>query len=84
MGCEEAAGVTPGTKWRDAIDAGYEFGNARPCGEAGVNCQGFGTGRCVPSNLVFGPLSDDDMCVLVLQTYDPKPGVPEAEACLPY
>jgi hypothetical protein len=33
MGCEATAGVTPGVRWRDAIDAGEEYGDARPCGE---------------------------------------------------
>ncbi len=84
MGCEDAAGVTPGVRWRDAIDAGMDFGNARPCGGGAVNCQGHGTGRCVPSNLVFGPLSDDEMCVLPLQIYDPIPGAPPETACDPF
>jgi hypothetical protein len=35
----------------------------------------------VPANLVFGPLSDDDMCILTATVYDPLPGVPPAEAC---
>jgi hypothetical protein len=84
MGCEERTGVTPGIPWRDAVAAGSEYGNARPCGQDAVNCQGFGTGRCVASNLVFGPLSDDDMCVIPVQFYDPKPGVPADQACNPY
>lgn len=84
MGCEADAGVTPGVKWRDALAAATPFGNARPCGENAVNCQGYGTGRCVESNLVFGPLSDDDMCVIPLQIYDPKPGLPADQACNPY
>jgi hypothetical protein len=84
MGCEQTAGVVPGTKWRDAIAGGEEFGDARPCGEDGVNCQGFGTGKCVQSNLVFGPLSDDDMCIIPLTFYDPIPGAPPDTACDPF
>jgi hypothetical protein len=83
MGCEAAPGITPGIRWRDALTAGQAFGNARPCGEGGVNCQGFGTGRCVEANLVFGPLSDDDMCIIPAQIYDPIPGAPPESACDP-
>jgi len=84
MGCEETAGVTPGTRWRDAITGGQTFGDARPCGEQAANCQGFGTQQCVRANLVFGPLSDDDMCVMPIQFYDPTPGAPPETACNPY
>jgi hypothetical protein len=84
MGCEESDGVTPGIPWRDAIAAGMTFGNARPCGQANTHCEGYGTGRCVESNLVFGPLSDDEMCVIPLQIYDPLPGVPAEQACNPF
>lgn len=84
LGCEPAPGVTPGTRWKDALAAGEVFGNARPCGEASVNCQGFGTGKCVEANLVFGPLSDDEMCIIPAQIYDPIPGAPPDRACDPY
>jgi hypothetical protein len=84
MGCEATAGVTPGVRWRDAIAAGDEYGDARPCGEDAVNCSGFGTGRCVEANLVFGPLSDDDMCIIPAQIYDPIPGAPPQSACDPF
>lgn len=84
MGCEAESGVTPGVPWRDARGAGYDFGNARPCGVDASNCAGFGTGRCVEANLVFGPLSDDEMCVIPLQIYDPLPGVPDDQACNPF
>jgi hypothetical protein len=84
MGCEETPGVVPGIRWRDALAGGLEFGNARPCGADGVNCQGFGTGRCVASNLVFGPLSDDEMCIIPMFIYDPIPGAPPETACDPY
>jgi hypothetical protein len=84
MGCEATAGVTPGVRWRDAIDGGEEYGDARPCGEGAANCSGFGTGRCVEANLVFGPLSDDDMCIIPAQIYDPIPGAPPGSACDPF
>jgi hypothetical protein len=84
LGCEGAAGVTPGIRWRDALAAGQVFGSARPCGDGGANCQGFGTGRCVEANLVFGPLSDDEMCIIPAQIYDPTPGAPPEKACDPY
>jgi hypothetical protein len=84
MGCEEAPGVVPGVRWRDALAGGLDFGNARPCGADGVNCQGFGTGRCVESNLVFGPLSDDEMCIVPMFVYDPAPGAPPETACDPF
>jgi hypothetical protein len=84
MGCEAQAGIMPGVSWRDALAAGMDFGHARPCGEGGVNCQGYGTGRCVESNLVFGPLSDDEMCIIPVQLYDPVPGAPPETACDPF
>lgn len=83
MGCEETDGVVPGIRWRDSRSTPEGFGHARPCGEGNVNCQGFGTGKCVPANLVFGPLSDDDMCVVPIQFYDPIPGAPPETACDP-
>jgi hypothetical protein len=84
MGCEATEGIRPGVRWRDALDAGEEYGNPRPCGEGGANCQGFGTGRCVEANLVFGPLSDDEMCIIPMQIYDPIPGAPADTACYPF
>jgi hypothetical protein len=81
MGCEAAPGLTPGVRWRDARTAGETFGDARPCGLNGVNCQGFGTGRCVEANLVFGPLSDDEMCIVPGFIYDPLPGAAPDKAC---
>ena len=87
MGCEETAGVTPGRAAAEAHpDDDQALGlddHARPCGLDAANCQGFGTGRCVPANLVFGPLSDDEMCILTAMVFDPKPGVPPAQACNP-
>jgi hypothetical protein len=84
MGCEATPDVTPGVRWRDALAAGQEFGDARPCGEDAANCAGFGTGRCVEANLVFGPLSDDEMCIIPTQIYDPIPGAPAETACDPF
>jgi len=87
FGCEETAGVVPGRSAAEVYPGNDQMlGNddhARPCGLDGVNCQGFGTGRCVPANLVFGPLSDDDMCVLTAITFPPKPGLPPEQACNP-
>jgi hypothetical protein len=84
MGCEAESGVVPGIRWGDALKEGMDFGHARPCGENSTNCQGFGTGRCVESNLVFGPLSDDEMCIIPVQIYDPIPGAPPETACDPF
>ncbi len=87
MGCEVEPGVVPGVAARRAYPSdGQRLGNedhARPCGLDGVNCQGFGTGRCVPANLVYGPLSDDDMCVLTALVYEPRRDVPPEQACNP-
>lgn len=83
-GCEAAPGVRPGVRWRDARAAGVAFGNPRPCGQDDGNCAGFGTGRCVEANLVFGPLSDDEMCIIPVQLYDPVPGAPPELACDPF
>ena len=64
MGCEEQPGVTPGV---DAATAIFKLhrttGAAKRC-ETDADCAGFGTGRCVPANLVFGFTSDDDMCIM--------------------
>jgi hypothetical protein len=83
-GCEEAAGVTPGVRWADSSLATGTYDPARPCGQDGVNCTGYGTGRCVEANLVFGPLSDDEMCIVPAAIYDPTPGAPPETACDPY
>jgi hypothetical protein len=76
MGCEETPGVTPGAPW-DGVGDGTDT-HAKPCGKDGVACDGK---PCVPANLVFGPLSDDDMCILTATVYDPLPGASPAEAC---
>jgi len=87
MGCEESPGVTPGHSAAEAQPGDPQFlgldDHARPCGLDGVNCQGHGTGRCVPANLVFGPLSDDEMCILTAMVYSPKQGVPADQVCNP-
>jgi hypothetical protein len=87
MGCEELAGVTPGRSAAEAHPGdGQLLGNAdhaRPCGLDGANCRGHGTERCVPANLVFGPLSDDEMCILVAMVYEPRRDVAPELACHP-
>jgi hypothetical protein len=83
QGCEMEPNVAPGIAWREA-PATPLLNHARPCGEGAVNCQGVGTGRCVDANLVFGALSDDDMCIMPAAIYDPKPGVPPDRACDPF
>lgn len=76
MGCEETPGVVPGVQWDGLSDATGT--HAQPCGKDGVNCAGK---PCVPANLVFGPLSDDDMCILTATVYDPVPGATPDQAC---
>jgi hypothetical protein len=76
MGCEETPGVVPGTPWDGLGDSPDT--HAKPCGKDAVNCDGK---PCVPANLVFGPLSDDDMCILTATVYDPLPGAAPADAC---
>ncbi len=64
MGCEEQAGVLPGVDAYTAILSGLgTTGAAKPCA-TDADCAGFGTGKCVPANLVFGFTSDDDMCIM--------------------
>ena len=76
MGCEQTPEVVPGTAWDGMSDG--TASHAQPCGLDGVNCDGK---PCVPANLVFGPLSDDDMCILTATVYDPLPGAPPDQAC---
>jgi hypothetical protein len=76
MGCEETPGVVPGVEWDGLADPTTT--HPKPCGKDGVNCDGK---PCVPANLVFGPLSDDDMCIFTATVYDPYPGAPPDEAC---
>ena len=64
MGCEEQPGVTPGVDAATALFSGRgTTGAARRCA-TDADCAGFGTGKCVPANLVFGYTSDDDMCIM--------------------
>src|SRR5439155_18216963 len=65
LGCEETPGVPPGRSILEQAAAGADLfrGAARWC-HSDAQCVGHGTGRCVPANLVFGDLADDDMCIL--------------------
>ena len=64
MGCEEQPGVTPGVDAATALFSGHgTTGAAKRCA-TDADCTGFGTGKCVPANLVFGFTSDDDMCIM--------------------
>jgi len=64
MGCEEQAGVVPGVDAATALFSGHgTTGAAKRCA-TDADCAGFGTGKCVPANLVFGFTSDDDMCIM--------------------
>jgi hypothetical protein len=76
FGCQETPGVVPGVEWDGVSDPSTT--HPQPCGKGGVNCDGK---PCVPANLVFGPLSDDDMCILGALIYDPLPGVPLDQGC---
>ncbi len=80
LGCEEEAGVIPGNSILDQFATGGDLyhGAAKWC-HSDVDCTGYGTGRCVPANLVFGELADDDMCILP-GLYYPCSG--DAASCL--
>lgn len=82
-GCEETPGVAPGISWAEAEPLGMSINDshAKPCGQDGVNCGGK---PCVDANLVYGPLSDDDMCVLTALLFDPIPGATPDRACSVY
>jgi hypothetical protein len=75
-GCEQTPGEVPGAPW-DGVSDGTET-HPKPCGKDAVACEGK---PCVSANLVFGPESDDDMCVFTALVYDPRPGVPPDQAC---
>jgi hypothetical protein len=60
LGCEEMPGVVPGKSIVELL--GGTGGASRFC-KSDADCAGFGTGRCVPANLVFGFLAEDDMCI---------------------
>jgi hypothetical protein len=80
MGCQEEPGVVPGMSWAEGETLGISAleTHAKPCGKDAVNCDGQ---PCVDANLVFGPLSDDDMCVLTAFVYDTLPCVTDDQAC---
>jgi hypothetical protein len=96
-GCEEAAGVTPGRSVLEEIGFTTDFsqinGSARVCrtpGSSPAECPPGPdparpsrtlTGNCVPANLVFGFLSDDDMCILPGYYYDADPDAPPGKEC---
>ena len=61
LGCEETEGVPPGKSILDLL--GAQNGASRYC-RIDADCADFGTGRCVPANVVFGNLAEDDMCIL--------------------
>ena len=75
MGCEEVAGVTPGKSIVENFSSGgiNDFIAPSKLCRSDADCAGFGTGRCVPANLVFGFLSEDDMCILPGYYYDADP-----------
>lgn len=95
LGCEETAGVTPGRSVLEEIAAnGGNLsdvdvdGSAKLCHTPGPNpaeCptgDGRFTGNCVPANLVFGFLSDDDMCIMPGYYYDADMTKPAGEECV--
>jgi hypothetical protein len=77
MGCEVTPGIPPGESIAQLILHGNfdlnsgstTTGAARRCA-SDADCAGFGTGKCVPANLVFGFTSDDDMCIMPGGYYD--------------
>jgi hypothetical protein len=96
LGCEEEANVTPGRTFVEEVGRnGFSAfdGSARLCGTPGPNpteCPpGVDpdrptrtlTGNCVPANLVFGFLSEDDMCILPGYYYDANPDAPAGKEC---
>jgi hypothetical protein len=83
MGCEEEAGVRPGVPALLAFTSGRGFfgGAAKRC-TSDADCAGFGTGKCVQANLVFGATSDDDMCIMPGAYYDVNEDAPAgADPC---
>ena len=64
MGCEEQPGVPPGVSAFTALFSHRGVSGAAKRCETDADCAGFGTGKCVPANLVFGFTSDDDMCIM--------------------
>jgi hypothetical protein len=72
LGCEETPGVPPGKSILEEFGGGSAdiYGGASKWCRTDADCAGVGTGRCVPANLVFGELADDDMCILPGLFYD--------------
>ena len=64
MGCEEQPSVIPGVDAATALFSGHGTTCAAKRCASDADCAGFGTGKCVPANLVFGFTSDDDMCIM--------------------
>lgn len=65
LGCEEEPGVPPGASILEQFLGGGDlYGGASRFCRTDADCAGVGTGRCVPANLVFGELAEDDMCIL--------------------
>ena len=97
LGCEEEAGVTPGRTFVEEVGRNGNLsvfdGSARLCRTPGPNpteCPPGAdpdrpnrtlTGNCVPANLVFGFLSDDDMCILPGYYYDANPDAAAGKEC---
>lgn len=90
LGCEEEPGVAPGRSVLDVIFTdGFSNvdGSARLCHTPGPNpaeCppgDGRFTGNCVPANLVFGFLSEDDMCIMPGYYFDADPTAPPGQEC---
>jgi len=90
--------VTPGESVIQLIgrtgSAGAIDGSARLCHSAGpdpADCPPGPdpkrpgrslTGNCVPANLVFGFLSEDDMCILPGYYYDADPNAAPGQECV--
>lgn len=74
LGCEEVAGQTPGESILESFTSGTDdfIHPAKRC-RTDADCAGFGTGKCVEANLVFGFTSEDDMCIMPGYYYDADP-----------
>lgn len=90
FGCEETAGVTPGRAVIEELAVnGFDDpdGSAKLCHAPGPNLEecptddGRYTGNCVPANLVFGFLSDDDMCIMPGYYFDADMTKPAGQEC---
>jgi hypothetical protein len=97
-GCEEVPGETPGLSTLEEIGRKADLtaidGSSRFCRVLGPNPQECPpgadpskpgrtlTGNCVPANLVFGFLSEDEMCILPGYYYDADPNAPPGQECV--